>query len=121
MDLEDIDISVADRPTHGPPDPASELTTDEFDLFQGDFISYSQLMSQMSLDPSVRTFGTQYDTPRALSYDIPHVSSYDTPGPSTRVPDTQAPTDARHERSHREIRPRDTYNSSLIRRMFHRR
>jgi hypothetical protein len=30
----------------------------------------------------------------------------------------QAPTDARHERSHREIQPRDTYNSSLIRRMF---
>jgi hypothetical protein len=74
---------------------------------------YSQLMSQMTLDPGARTSSTQYDAPRA--------SSYDTPGSSTRVPKTQAPTDARHERSHHEIRPRDTYSPSLIRRMLHRR
>jgi hypothetical protein len=72
---EDIDISIADRPTHGPSNPASEPTTDEFDLFQGDFMSYSQLMSQMSLDPGIGTSGTQYDVPRT--------SSYDTSGPST--------------------------------------
>jgi hypothetical protein len=51
--------------------------TDEFDLFQGDFISYSQLMSQMSLDPGDGTSGTQYDAPRT--------SPYDTHGPSTDV------------------------------------
>jgi hypothetical protein len=45
----------------GPPDPALEPTTDEFDLFQGDFTSYSQLMSQMSLDPGAGTSDTQYD------------------------------------------------------------
>jgi hypothetical protein len=76
-------------------------------------MSYSQLMSQMSLDPGAGTSDTQYDAPRA--------SSYDTPGPSTRVPETQALPDARHERPRREIRPRDTYNPSLIRRMFRRR
>jgi hypothetical protein len=42
---------------------------DDFDIFQGDFISYSQLMSQITLDPSVSTSGTQYETPRASSYD----------------------------------------------------
>jgi hypothetical protein len=73
-------------------------------------MSYSQFMSQMSLDLGVGTSGTQYDASRA--------SSYDTPGPSTRVPETQAPPDARHERPRREIRPRDTYSPSLIRRMF---
>jgi hypothetical protein len=61
-------------------------------------MSESQLMSQMSLDPGAGTFG-----------------------PSTRVPETQASADARHESSRREIRPRDTYNPSLIRRMFRRR
>jgi hypothetical protein len=76
-------------------------------------MSYSQLMSQMSLDPGAGTSGTQYD---AL-----HASSYNTPGPSTRVPETQAPPDARHERPRREIRPRDTYSSSLIQKMFRRR
>jgi hypothetical protein len=76
-------------------------------------MSHSQLMSQMSLDPGAGTSDTQYDAPRA--------SSYDTPGPSTRVPETQAPLDARHERPCREIRPRDTYSLSLIRRMFRRR
>jgi hypothetical protein len=77
------------------------------------FMSYSQLMSQMSLDPGVGTFSTQYDAP--------HASSYDTPCPSTRVPETQAPPDARHERPRREIRPRNTYSPSLIQRMFRRR
>jgi hypothetical protein len=71
---------------------------------------YSQLKSQMTLDPSAGTSDTQYEAPRA--------SSYDTPSPSTRVPETQAPADARHERARREIRPRDTYNPSLIRRIF---
>jgi hypothetical protein len=110
MDSEDIDISADDRSISGPPDPAPEPTTDEFDLFQGDSISYSQLMSQMSLDPGAGTSGTRYDALRA--------SSYDTPGPSTRVPETQAPSDARHECPRREIRPRDTYSSSLIQRIF---
>jgi hypothetical protein len=76
-------------------------------------MSYSQLMSQMSLDPGVETSGTQYNAPPALSYD--------TPGPSTRVTEPHAPPDARHERPRREIRPRDTYNMSLIRRIFRRR
>jgi hypothetical protein len=74
---------------------------------------YSLLMSLMSLDPGAGISGTQYDAPRA--------SSYDTPGPSTRVPKMQASADVRHERAHREIRPRDTYNPSLIRMMFCRR
>jgi hypothetical protein len=76
-------------------------------------MSYSQLMSQMSLNPGVRTSGTQYDAPLA--------SSYDTLGPSTRVTETQAPPNARHECSRRKIRLRDTYNLSLIRRIFRRR
>jgi hypothetical protein len=76
-------------------------------------MSYSQLMSQMSLDLGAGIFGTQYDASRASSYNIL--------GPSTRVPETQAPSYARHERPRREIRPRDTYSPSLIRRMFHRR
>jgi hypothetical protein len=75
MDPEDIDISAADHPTHDPPDPALEATTDEFNLFQDDFILYYQLMSQMSLDSGAGISGTQYDAPRA--------SSYDTLGPST--------------------------------------
>jgi hypothetical protein len=86
-------------------------------------------MSQMSLDPGVGTSDIQYDAPR--------VSSYDTPSPSTRVSETHAPSNARHERPHREIRPRDTYarherphreirprdtySLSLIRKMFRRR
>jgi hypothetical protein len=69
--------------------------TDEFDLFQEDFTLYSQLMSQMTLDPGVGTSGTQYEAPR--------MSSYDTPDSSTRVPETQAPTNAKYERPHREI------------------
>jgi hypothetical protein len=77
MDSKDIDISAADRPTHDPPDPTSEPTTDELDLFQGDFMSYSELMGQMILDPGVGTISIQYEAPRA--------SSYDTPGSSIRV------------------------------------
>jgi hypothetical protein len=76
-------------------------------------MSYSQLMSQMSLAPGVVTSGTQYDAP--------HTSSYDTPGPSTRVPETQAPSEVRHERPRREIQSRGTYSPSLIRRMFRKR
>jgi hypothetical protein len=74
---------------------------------------YSQLMSQMSLDPGAGTSGTQYDAPSTLLYDTPDLS--------TRVTETQTPPDARHERPHREIRPRDTYSPSLIRKMFCRR
>jgi hypothetical protein len=91
----------------------AEPMTDEFDLFQRDFTPYSQLMSQMTLDLGADTSGTQYEAP--------HASSYDTPSLSTRVPKTQAPADAKHERPRCEIRPRDTYNLSLIRRMLHRR
>jgi hypothetical protein len=76
-------------------------------------MSYYQLMSQMSLDLGVETSCTQYDAPCA--------SSYDTPGSSTQVPKTHAPADARYERPRHEIRSRDTYNQSLIRRMFRRR
>jgi hypothetical protein len=112
-DPENIDISTADHPTHCPPDPTLEPMTDEFDLFQGDFISYTQRMSQMSIDPGDGTSSIQYDDPR--------VSSYDTHSPSTWVPEMEASTDIRHEHHCREIRSRDTYNPSLIRRMFHRR
>jgi hypothetical protein len=76
-------------------------------------MSYSHLMSQMSLESGAGTSGTQYDAPRA--------SSYDTPGPSTQVLEMQAPPDARHERPRREIWSRNTYSPSLIRRMFHKR
>jgi hypothetical protein len=40
-------------------------------------------MSQMILDTSAGTYGTQYEVPRA--------SSFDTSGPSTRVLETQTP------------------------------
>jgi hypothetical protein len=113
MDPEDIDISTVEPPTDGLPDPAPEPMTDDFDLFHGEFTSYSQLMSKMTIDSGADISGTQYETPRA--------SSYDTPGPSTRVPETQALADARLERPRRVIRPRDTYSLSLIRRMFRRR
>jgi hypothetical protein len=63
----------------------------------------------MTLDPSAGTFGTQYEAPRV---------SCDTLGPSIRVPETQASADARHERPRREIRSRDTYDPSFIRRIF---
>jgi hypothetical protein len=67
----------------------------------------------MSLDSDAETFGTQYDVLCA--------SSYDTHDIFTRVPETQAPPDARHERPRREIRSRNTYSPSLIWRMFPRR
>jgi hypothetical protein len=57
-------------------------------------MSYSQLMSQMSIDPSVSTSGTQYDPPR--------VSSYHTLGPSTQVPETQPDEVERHKRPRRQ-------------------
>jgi hypothetical protein len=56
-----------------------------------------------------------------LWYPIWDSSSYDTPGLSTWVPETQAPADARHKCPRREIRPRDTYNPSIIRRILRRR
>jgi hypothetical protein len=55
---EDIDIYVVDPPTNGPPVPTPELTTDDFDIFQGVFTSYSQQMNQMTLDQSIGTSGT---------------------------------------------------------------
>jgi hypothetical protein len=113
MDPEDIDIFALNPLTDDLADSAPEVMTDNFDIFQGDFPLESDLMSQMTLDPSAGTSGTQYEAPCA--------SSYDTFVPSTRVPETQVPADVRHELPHREIRPRDTYNPSLIRRMFRRR
>jgi hypothetical protein len=80
MDPEDIDISAADSLTDGPPDPTPEPMTDDFNIFQEDFMSYSQLMGQMTLDPSVGTSCTEAH----------HTLSYDALGPSTQVPETQA-------------------------------
>jgi hypothetical protein len=51
------------------PESAPELMTDDFDIFHGDIESYPQLLSQMTLNPSVGTFGIQYEAPHALSYD----------------------------------------------------
>jgi hypothetical protein len=90
-----------------------EPTIDDFNLFQRDFTLYSKLMSQMALDSGAGTSDIQYEVPRASSYDIP--------GPSTRVPETQTSADARYERPRHEIRPRDAYSMSLIRRIFRRR
>jgi hypothetical protein len=81
--------------------------------FHGDFMSYSQLMSQMTLDLSVGTSDTQYEAPRASPYDIPD--------PFTQVPETQAPSDVRHKCQRHEIWLRDTYITSLIRRIFRQR
>jgi hypothetical protein len=78
MDPEDIDISAADSLTDGPPDPTPEPMTDDFNIFQEDFMSYSQLMGQMTLDPSVGTSCTEAH----------HTLSYDALGPSTQVPET---------------------------------
>jgi hypothetical protein len=53
-------------PMGGPPDPAPEPTTDEFDLFQGDFMSYSAhiiIRHSWSVHPSARDAGTaRHDT-----------------------------------------------------------
>jgi hypothetical protein len=54
---EDIDIFVDDPPNDCPPDPASEPMIDDFDIFQRNIMSYSQLMSQMTLNLSVGTTG----------------------------------------------------------------
>jgi hypothetical protein len=90
MNPEDIDISADDRPMGGPPDPTPEPTTDEFDLFQGDFMSYSQLMSQMSLDLGAGTSGTQYCSARVIvrhSWFVhPSARDADTAGRKTRAP-----------------------------------
>jgi hypothetical protein len=45
MNSEDIDVTVDDPPMDGPPDSVSEPMTDDYDIFQGYVISYSQLMS----------------------------------------------------------------------------
>jgi hypothetical protein len=70
-------------------------------------------MSQMTLNSDASTFDTQYEASQASSYDIS--------GLSTRVLETQAHADTRHEHPRREIRLRDIYNSSLIRRIFRQR
>jgi hypothetical protein len=69
--------------TDDPPDLAPEPMTNDFDIFHENVKSYFQLLSQMTIDPSVNTFGTQYEASCA--------SSYDTPGLSTWVSDIQAP------------------------------
>jgi hypothetical protein len=76
-------------------------------------MSYSQLMSHMSINPSVDTSGTQYKPPR--------VSSYRSLGPSTQVLKTQLDEVKRHEQPRRQIRSRVTYNSSQIKKIFGRR
>jgi hypothetical protein len=91
---EDIDIFTDDPLIDGLPDTVSEPTTNDFDIFQVDVLSYFQLMSQMTLNLSVGSFGTQYEDSRT--------SSYDTLGPSTQVPETQSYADTRHEHPHRE-------------------
>jgi hypothetical protein len=110
MNSEDIDITTDNPSTDDLSDPTSKPTTDDFDIFQGYVISYSQLLSQIILDQSAGTTSTQYTTHRA--------SSYDTSGPSTRVSETQALVDARYKLPRREIQPKDTFNLSHIRRIF---
>jgi hypothetical protein len=73
-------------------------------------MSNSQLMSQMIINPSVSTSDIQYEVSRA--------SFHDTLGPSTRVSETQPHEVRRHEWSHHQTRPRDTYNPTLIMRIF---
>jgi hypothetical protein len=107
---EDIDVTIDDPPTDGLPDPIPKPMTDDYDIFQGDIISYSQLMSQMSIDPSVGTFNTQYEPPCMSSYHIPDSS--------TRVSETQPDEVEKHERTRRQTRSRDTYSPSLIKIMF---
>jgi hypothetical protein len=58
MNSKNIDIFVDDSPTDDPPSLVLELMTDDFDIFQRDVMSYSQVMSQMTLDPSADTSGT---------------------------------------------------------------
>jgi hypothetical protein len=63
-----------------PPNLEPERMTNDYDIFQGDVMLYSQLISQMSIDPSVDTSDTQYEPARTSSYHIP--------SPSTQVPKT---------------------------------
>jgi hypothetical protein len=58
MNPEYIDISANDPLIDGPPVPALEPTTNDVDIFQGHAMSYSWLMSQITLDPSAGTSGT---------------------------------------------------------------
>jgi hypothetical protein len=113
MNPKDIAITVDDPLMDGSPDPLPKPTTDDYDRFQGDMMLYSQLMSQMSIDPSVGTSGTKYEPL--------HASSYRTPRLSIQVPETQPDEVERHDRPHRQIRHRDTYSPSLIKIIFGRR
>jgi hypothetical protein len=63
MNSEDINVSTDDPPMDVPPDPVPSPTTNEFVIFQRDVMSYSQLMSQMIIDPSVGTSDIQYEAP----------------------------------------------------------
>jgi hypothetical protein len=76
----DIDVTIDDPLSDVPPDPIPEPSTDDYDIFQRVVMSYSQFMNQMSIDPSVGTSGTQYESYPA--------SLYHTLGPSTRVSET---------------------------------
>jgi hypothetical protein len=89
MNLENINVTVDVPPTDDPPDPVLELTTDDYDIFQGDVISYFQFMSQMSINLSVGTSSTQYEPPC--------VSSYRILDPFTQVLETQSDEIERHE------------------------
>jgi hypothetical protein len=86
---------LPERLTHLP-----DAKTDDWWLrhISGRFMSYSQLTSQMTFDPSAGISDIQYDAS--------HASSYGT-------------SDVRHERSRRDIWTRNTYNLFFIRRMFH--
>jgi hypothetical protein len=74
--------------------------TDDYDIFRGDVMSYSKLMSQITIDQSVGTFDTQYEPS--------HASSYHTPSSSTWVLETQPYEVERHDQSRCQTRPRDT-------------
>jgi hypothetical protein len=63
---------------------------------ENEFIKFSTFSIRLSIGCSI-TGGHRSVHPSA--------SSYDTHGSSTRVPETQAPADAKHERPRREFRP----------------
>jgi hypothetical protein len=77
MNSEDIDVIAEDPPTDDPLGPVPKPTTDDYDIFQGDVMLYSQLMIQMSIDPCASLY---------------HIS-----GPSTRVLETQPDDVERHK------------------------
>jgi hypothetical protein len=54
----DIDVIVDDPSMDGPSDSVPEPMTDDYDIFLENIISYSQLMSHMSINTSVGTSGT---------------------------------------------------------------